>query len=76
VIDSSSWQAPSVFRVLQKAGGVEPAEMHRTFNMGVGMVVICAPRDVETVLAAASLGEVPAWVLGSLRPGTGTVSLT
>lgn len=76
VIDTSSWDTPSVFGVLQKAGGVEPAEMYRTFNMGVGMVVICAPRDVETVLAAASLAEVPAWVLGSLRPGTGTVSLS
>jgi phosphoribosylformylglycinamidine cyclo-ligase len=75
VIDLSSWETPSVFRVLQQAGGVEPAEMYRTFNMGVGMVVICAPRNVESVLAAASLGGVQAWVLGSLRPGTGTVSL-
>lgn len=76
VIDTAGWDTPSVFRVLQQAGGVEPAEMYRTFNMGVGMVVICAPRDVETVLAAAFLAEVPAWVLGSLRSGTGTVSLS
>ena len=76
VIERSSWKTPAVFRVLQQAGGVEPAEMYRTFNMGVGMVVICAPRNVESVLAAASLGGVPAWVLGSLRPGTGTVSLS
>lgn len=76
LIDTSSWGAPTVFRVLQAAGNVEPAEMYRTFNMGVGMVVICAPPDVETVLRAASLAEVPAWVLGSLRPGTGTVILS
>jgi phosphoribosylformylglycinamidine cyclo-ligase len=76
VVNTSSWKIPNVFRVLMEAGAVEPAEMYRTFNMGVGMVVICAPPDVETVLAAASLAEVPAWVLGSLSPGTGTVILS
>ncbi len=76
VIDRSSWKAPAVFRVLQDAGKVDPAEMYRTFNMGVGMVVICAPPDVESVLAAASLAEVPAWILGSLRSGSGTVILS
>ncbi|HWL38764.1 MAG TPA: phosphoribosylformylglycinamidine cyclo-ligase [Gemmatimonadaceae bacterium] len=75
-IDTSSWEVPAVFRILQSAGNVDRAEMYRTFNMGVGMVVICASRDVESVLAAASLAEVPAWVLGSLRPGTGAVSLS
>ncbi|HEU4747558.1 MAG TPA: phosphoribosylformylglycinamidine cyclo-ligase [Gemmatimonadaceae bacterium] len=76
VIDRSTWKVPTVFKVLERAGRVEPAEMYRSFNMGVGMVVICAPADVETVLSAASLGEVPAWVLGSLKPGTGTVILS
>ncbi|MEX2111408.1 MAG: phosphoribosylformylglycinamidine cyclo-ligase [Gemmatimonadaceae bacterium] len=76
VVDSSSWEVPGIFRILQKAGQVEPAEMYRTFNMGVGMVVICAPTEVDSVLAAASLAEVPAWVLGSLRRGTGAVILS
>lgn len=76
LIDGSSWEVPPVFKVLQQAGKVDTAEMYRTFNMGVGMVVICAPPDVETVLAAASLAEVPAWVVGSLKPGTGTVILS
>lgn len=76
VIDSSSWKLPTMFTVLQEAGQVEPEEMYRTFNMGVGMVVICAPADVETVIAAASLAEVPAWVLGSLRSGSGAVILS
>lgn len=76
VIDSSSWKLPTMFTVLQEAGQVEPEEMYRTFNMGVGMVVICAPADVQTVIAAASLAEVPAWVLGSLRSGSGAVILS
>jgi phosphoribosylformylglycinamidine cyclo-ligase len=76
VIESSSWQVPGVFRALQKAGSVAPAEMYRTFNMGVGMVVICAPVDVKAVLSAASAAGVAGWKLGSLKPGSGAVILS
>ncbi len=76
VIDTSSWEVPGVFRVLQEAGAVEPAEMYRTFNMGVGMVVICAPADVKAVLSAASAAGVAGWKLGSLKPGSGVVILS
>ena len=76
VIEVSSWKVPNVFRVLQDAGGVEPAEMYRTFNMGVGMVVICAPADVKSVLSAASDAEIEGWILGSLKPGSGAVILS
>jgi phosphoribosylformylglycinamidine cyclo-ligase len=58
------------------AGRVEPAEMYRTFNMGVGMVIICAPFDAMSVISAASAAEVAAWNLGSLRPGSGAVILS
>lgn len=75
-IDASSWEVPDVFRVLQKAGAVEPAEMFRTFNMGVGMVVICAPSDATTILSAASAAGLSGWILGSLKPGSGAVILS
>jgi len=76
VVDTSSWKVPGVFRVLMEAGAVEPAEMYRTFNMGVGMVVICPPFDVNAVLSAAAKSGVAGWILGSLRPGTGAVILS
>jgi phosphoribosylformylglycinamidine cyclo-ligase len=76
VIDLSSWQTPNVFRVLMEAGAVEPAEMYRTFNMGVGMVVICGPSDVDAVLAAAAGAGAAGWILGSLKLGTGAVILS
>jgi phosphoribosylformylglycinamidine cyclo-ligase len=76
VIDLSSWQTPNVFRVLMEAGAVEPAEMYRTFNMGVGMVVICGPSDVDAVLSGAAGAGVSGWILGSLKPGTGAVILS
>ena len=76
LIDLSSWETPNVFRVLMEAGAVEPAEMYRTFNMGVGMVVVCAPSDVDAVLSAAAGAGEPGWILGSLKPGTGAVILS
>jgi len=76
VLDVSSWRVPSVFGVLMKAGQVEPAEMYRTFNMGVGMVVICAPSDVKSVMSAASEAGLRGWQIGALQPGSGAVKLT
>ena len=76
VIEVSSWKVPNVFRVLQDAGSVKPAEMYRTFNMGVGMVVICAPSDVKSVLSASSEAGAEGWILGSLKPGSGAVILS
>jgi phosphoribosylformylglycinamidine cyclo-ligase len=76
VVDTASWRVPKVFGVLEKAGSVETAEMHRTFNMGVGMVVICSPSDRDAVLAAAAAAGVEGWVLGSLRRGSGSVILS
>jgi phosphoribosylformylglycinamidine cyclo-ligase len=76
VMDVSSWKTPNVFRVLMEAGSVEPAEMYRTFNMGVGMVVICAPSDLKAVLSAASAAGVAGWKIGSLKLGSGAVILS
>jgi phosphoribosylformylglycinamidine cyclo-ligase len=48
-IERGSWPVPAVFRVMQEIGNVAEAEMHRTFNMGVGMVIICSPADADTI---------------------------
>jgi phosphoribosylformylglycinamidine cyclo-ligase len=49
VIDAASWTVPAVFPWLQKTGGVEAAEMARTFNCGIGMVVIVEAGQAEYV---------------------------
>ena len=48
-IRRGSWPVPPVFRLMQEIGNVAEAEMHRTFNMGVGMVIICAAPDAASV---------------------------
>src|SRR5918911_204402 len=48
-IRRGSWPVPPVFRVMQEIGNVADAEMYRTFNMGVGMVIITASQDAEVI---------------------------
>jgi phosphoribosylformylglycinamidine cyclo-ligase len=48
-IERGSWPVPPVFQLMRQLGNVAEAEMFRTFNMGVGMVVICSQSDAETV---------------------------
>lgn len=57
-LDVKKWQAPPVFRWLAQAGGIDPLEMARTFNCGIGMIVITAPGDAtETKKILADSGE-------------------
>lgn len=74
-IDLGSWAVPNLYIQLQAAAQVGAREMFRTFNMGVGMVVACAPADVPAVQAAAAQADTSAWVLGAIVPGTGVVQL-
>jgi phosphoribosylformylglycinamidine cyclo-ligase len=67
-IERSTWNIPPVFTAIQKAGGVHLEEMWRTFNMGVGMVVIVPP-DVPAIAAAAGI---PVWRIGEVVPQSGT----
>jgi phosphoribosylformylglycinamidine cyclo-ligase len=60
--DTSTWDVPSIFALIQEAGQVERDEMFRVFNMGVGMVLACAPDKTDKVLRlvpeARVVGEV------------------
>ena len=50
-IDSGAWPLPAVFEWLAATNAVEPAEMARTFNCGIGMIVIISPGDEEALTA-------------------------
>ncbi|MBA3070072.1 MAG: phosphoribosylformylglycinamidine cyclo-ligase [Hyphomonas sp.] len=66
-IDRASWEPLRVFKWLQEAGGVTEDEMHRTFNMGIGMVLAVSPADVEGVLGDLAAAGEPAHVIGALQ---------
>jgi phosphoribosylformylglycinamidine cyclo-ligase len=72
VAERSSWTPQPVFNLIASRGRVERAEMERTFNMGVGMVAVLPPDDVDRALAVLTARHVPAWVLGEVgRAGDG-----
>jgi phosphoribosylformylglycinamidine cyclo-ligase len=75
-IERASWRPQPVFDLVQTRGRVEQAEMERTFNMGVGMVALVAPHDVDRALALLTARHVPAWVAGEVAAGDGSVTLT
>jgi len=73
--DLSSWEVPAVFRVLQREGGVDPMEMFRAFNMGIGMVAVVPSADADAVVAElGGVGET-AWIAGEIVPGEGRTVL-
>ena len=49
-IDANAWQLPTIFKLLRRWGNVEWREMFRTFNCGVGMILIVAPKDADRIM--------------------------
>lgn len=72
-VDPSAWTPPAIFPLLQQWGGVADAEMFRTFNMGIGMVLV-VPVDESAALLDElhGCGE-SAFEIGSVVEGTGKV---
>lgn len=67
-IDRTAWTPPEVFGWLQSVGNIAEDEMHRTFNMGIGLVFAVAPDKADTVMdKLRALGEQPV-ILGELTP--------
>jgi phosphoribosylformylglycinamidine cyclo-ligase len=70
-IDAKAWTLPKLFQWLQQGGNVETQEMYRTFNCGIGMVVIVAAEDAEAVQSfLAGQGET-VYRLGEIRSRVG-----
>ncbi len=65
-LDRSRWQRPAVFDWLQKRGHIEDAEMHRTFNCGIGMALVVARADVAAAVAAFAEEGVQALEVGEI----------
>ncbi len=71
VISTSTWQPAEIFDWLQRQGRIEPHEMYRTFNCGIGMVVCVADEDADAVIAHLNAQGEDARRIGLVEPGTG-----
>ncbi|MEO1182243.1 MAG: AIR synthase-related protein, partial [Cyanobacteria bacterium J06636_28] len=65
-IEAESWPILPIFKWLQTAGNVAPAEMFKTFNMGIGFVVVVPEAEAEAALAHFQ----PAYRIGTVTDGT------
>ena len=74
-IDRRAWPIPPIFTLLQERGRIATDEMFRAFNMGIGLIVVCAAADADRVLAGlAAAGEPQARRIGAIVPGSRTVT--
>ena len=69
-IDTTSWEHGPVFDFLQQHGSIETAEMRRTFNCGVGMVVVVNPAHAVRAIDLLNANGEQAWQLGTIIPGS------
>jgi phosphoribosylformylglycinamidine cyclo-ligase len=67
VLDRGTWTPAAEFALIARRGRVQRDEMERTFNMGVGMVAVIDPADVDRALAMLTARHVPGWVLGEVH---------
>lgn len=74
MVDLNSFRAPPVFDWLAKAGRLDADEMLRTFNCGIGMILVAAADRVDDVLAALTAAGETAHVIGQLTGGSGARS--
>lgn len=74
-INTSSWERPRIFNWLQEQGGIAEGELLRTFNCGIGMVIVVRPDDaVEATRVLTKAGET-LFDIGEIRSGSGQVRI-
>ncbi|MBS1766734.1 MAG: phosphoribosylformylglycinamidine cyclo-ligase [Acidobacteria bacterium] len=73
VIDTKSWEIPTLFRFLMEKGSLGIEDARQALNLGVGMVVAVKPDHKDAVLAHLKVQGEAAWVIGSLAAGSGKV---
>jgi phosphoribosylformylglycinamidine cyclo-ligase len=66
-IDRTTWSPAPIFDLIAARGGVEPQEMERTFNLGVGMVAVVPAEQAEPALTLLAGRGVESWVCGSVQ---------
>ena len=75
-IDRNSWPVLPLFKLLKELGNVPDAETFRAFNMGIGMVIVCAPSDQATIKRHLSQRGEACFEIGQVVAGNREVTIT
>jgi phosphoribosylformylglycinamidine cyclo-ligase len=68
-IKRGSWPVLPIFEMMQRIGNIEDAEMYRTFNLGIGMVVVCAQTDVARITSQVRERGTNCFEIGRVNQG-------
>jgi phosphoribosylformylglycinamidine cyclo-ligase len=74
-VRTESWEVPEIFRLVEKLGPVSGEEMLRTFNMGIGMILVVSRKDEEKVHEECKRHKVGSYTIGKIIAGEGKVTL-
>ncbi len=69
VVNAGAWPRPAVFRWLAEAGDVPEEDLRQAFNLGIGMVVVCAPEEADDLLADLGRSGERTWRMGEVVAG-------
>lgn len=69
VIELNSWTIPEIFRLIKKIGQVEHEEMYKTFNMGIGMILVVDKNDANKLLQYLTKEKEKAFLIGEIQKG-------
>ena len=74
-IKKSSWPVLPVYELMRKIGNVSDAEMYRTFNMGVGMVIVCSPENRDSIKSQLEANGDTCYEIGEVVSGDKSVTI-
>jgi len=75
LLEPGAWEVPPIFPFLARHGGVDPLEMHRVFNMGVGYCLIVRPTFADAIVRKLNKAGERAWRIGRIVKGEGEVRI-
>ena len=70
-VQPNSWPVPAVFPWLQRMGRIDDEEMHRVFNMGIGLVLVVSDYYAERICQLFADSQIDSWQIGQIVPGSG-----
>ena len=71
LIDSKSWPRPLLFETAGRRGNISHTEMYRTFNMGIGMVLVMRPSEISAARKKLKRLQILSWEIGEIISGGG-----
>jgi len=71
VVRGGTWDVPAIFGLIEREGAVTRDEMYRTFNMGLGLVLVLPSASAEAARAVLADRGLASWVVGAVEAGTG-----